>query len=102
MSAMNQNAFRGFDMVSRRPVPSGSYVVGVSTPEKATKNPELVHLIYVADLILSRFMVGQEMERMETESLDCILRKLGLNPRQFAVIVDGIPRTVLDDRLARS
>jgi putative nucleotidyltransferase with HDIG domain len=70
-------------------------------PEQAEENPELVHLVYLADLIMSRFMVGQELERLETDSLASRLQTLGLSTRQFPVIVDGIPRVVLDDRLSQ-
>jgi hypothetical protein len=68
-------------------------------PEEAKVHPDLVHLVYLADLIMSRFMPGHEMERVETDTLGERIKTLGLNTSQFAGIVDGIPRQVFDDRL---
>jgi putative nucleotidyltransferase with HDIG domain len=71
-------------------------------PEEATVNPELVHLVYLADLIMSRFMVGHELDRLETDSLGNRLRKLGMNARQFSLAVSGIPRAILEDRITET
>lgn len=69
-------------------------------PEQATVHPDMVHLVYLADLIMSRFMAGQEMERLETDSLSSRLKTLGLSARNFPEIVDGIPRGLFDDRMS--
>jgi len=60
-------------------------------PEKATVNPELTHLVYLADLLMSRFLVGYELERLNTNKLASRLKKVGLSLEQFSLIVDGIP-----------
>jgi putative nucleotidyltransferase with HDIG domain len=61
-------------------------------PEKALGYPELTHLIYLADVIMSRFIVGQELERMDMDSLKVRLEKIGLSVDQFPMMVEGIPR----------
>jgi len=62
------------------------------SPEKGSVNPELTHLVYVADLLMSRFLVGQELERLDTNGLASRLQKIGLRPEQFPFIIDSIPR----------
>lgn len=66
-------------------------------PENSTVNPELTHHVYLADLLMSRFMAGQELERICTKSLGSRLERLGLGPDQLPVIVDRMPRQVLFD-----
>ena len=65
-------------------------------PEKATANPELTHLVYLADLVMSRFIVGQELERVNTDDLKLRLGKLGLGPEQFPMVIDSIPHQLLN------
>ena len=59
-------------------------------PEKATLNPALTHLVYLADLLVSRFIVGQELERLGTNSLVARLERIGLTPGRFPEIVGSI------------
>lgn len=59
-------------------------------PEKASINPELSHIVYFADLLMSRFIVGQELERLNTDSLVTRLERIGLKPEQFPDIVESI------------
>jgi putative nucleotidyltransferase with HDIG domain len=61
------------------------------TPEAAVNNAELAHIVYLADLIISRFVVGQELDRLDTELLCSRLEKIGFNKGQFANLVDHIP-----------
>lgn len=61
-------------------------------PEKAQDYPELVHLAFLADLIMSRFLVGQELDRLDTACLGSCLGKLGIRPNQLPVVIDSIPR----------
>lgn len=69
-------------------------------PELAVINPELTHLIYFADLIMSRFIVGQELEQLDTKGLASRLQRIGLNPGQFPMIIDRIPFQALNNPLA--
>ena len=66
-------------------------------PEEATVNSELTHLVYLADLIMSRFLVGQELERLNTDKLISRMKKVGLDSKQLPMIVDCIPRQMFDD-----
>jgi putative nucleotidyltransferase with HDIG domain len=68
------------------------------SPEEASINVELVHMVYLADLIMSRVMVGQELERMDTMSLVVRLERIGFSMHQFASIVDNIPSKLFDFR----
>ena len=64
-------------------------------PEKSVVNPDLTHHVYLADLLMSRFMAGQELERLDTKSLGPRLERIGIQPEQFPVIVDRMPRGML-------
>jgi putative nucleotidyltransferase with HDIG domain len=67
-------------------------------PENASVNIELTHLVYLADLIMSRFIVGQELERLDTGLLGERLERLGFERKQFADIVDNMPPRLFDLR----
>lgn len=64
-------------------------------PEDSSQNPELVHIIYLADLLMSRFHTGLEVECLDTDALQTRLETLGLSAHTFAEIVDVIPLKVL-------
>lgn len=66
------------------------------TPEQAEIDPELTHIVYLADLLMSRFLAGQELERMDTESLASRLQRVGIMPEQFPILIDSIPRSMFD------
>jgi len=59
-------------------------------PEKASLCPELTHIVYLADLILSRFMVGNELDRLNTDDFTARLNKIGLTPEQFPAILEQL------------
>ncbi|MFC1532648.1 HDOD domain-containing protein [Thermodesulfobacteriota bacterium] len=65
-------------------------------PEQASLDSELTYMVYLADLLMSRFIVGQELERLNTDSLSDRLKKIGLTPEQFPAIVDSIPDTLFN------
>lgn len=65
-------------------------------PEQATVDSELTHLVYLADLLMSRFQVGQELECLNVDGLSLRLQKVGLTPSQFPILVDLIPRSIFD------
>lgn len=67
-------------------------------PENATVCNELAHLVYLADLIMSRVMVGQELDRINTESLASRLERIGFRKDQFAGLIDNIPYQLFDMR----
>jgi HD-like signal output (HDOD) protein len=63
-------------------------------PEEATVDPALTHLVYLADLLMSRLVVGQELERLDTKMLSQRLEQLGLAEEQLPIIIDLIPQGV--------
>jgi putative nucleotidyltransferase with HDIG domain len=65
-------------------------------PEEATIDPELSHLVYLADLLMSKFQVGQELDCVNMENLSLRLQKLGLTPSEFPLMVDLIPQALFD------
>lgn len=68
-------------------------------PEKSQADRELGTLVYVADLLMSRFQVAHEIELLGAEQLKMRLERLGLTPQQFPVLIDRIPRTVFETSL---
>jgi putative nucleotidyltransferase with HDIG domain len=65
-------------------------------PEKATHDPELTHIVCLADLIISRFWTIQALGRQNTDSLTSCLKKLGLNSHHLRAVVDSVPWKVLN------
>ena len=63
-------------------------------PEKSTCDRVLTTTVYLADLLMSRFHSGLELERMGTGNLIDHLSHLGLSTEQFGALVDLIPRNI--------
>lgn len=64
-------------------------------PENATRHLELAHVVYLADLLMSRFHSGLELERLDTRALASRMAAIGLSIDKFEAIVDLIPGGVL-------
>jgi putative nucleotidyltransferase with HDIG domain len=60
-------------------------------PELGVEGADLTCLVYLADLIMSRFMVGKELERLDTKGLSLRMQSVGINPKQLSGIIDHIP-----------
>jgi putative nucleotidyltransferase with HDIG domain len=60
-------------------------------PENTVQNNELVDIIYLADLLMSRFHTGLELERLNTEALALRIEAIGYSIDRFSDIVDFIP-----------
>jgi len=69
-------------------------------PENGGQNPELTHIVYLADLIMSRFHTGLELERLSTEALSERLRAIGFSIEKFSEIVDLVPTEVFNSEPA--
>jgi putative nucleotidyltransferase with HDIG domain len=65
-------------------------------PDKASNHPILVKIVYLADLLMSRFLTGLEIERLDTQTLSAHLDSLGLRIGDFADLVDAIPSAVFE------
>ena len=63
-------------------------------PEHAQVDRELVTLVYLADLLMSRFGYGYDLEKMNTDQLSSRLKLLGLRAEQFPELVDRLPRNI--------
>jgi putative nucleotidyltransferase with HDIG domain len=68
-------------------------------PDKSTLSRELNTVIYLADVLISSFMVGQELERMDTLPLSSHMKAIGLKPEQLPVIIDSIPPQIFAGNL---
>ncbi len=65
-------------------------------PEDAQQHNELVHIVYLADLLMSRFHAGLELERLNTDTLETRLEAIGLSISEFPALVDHIPLKALE------
>jgi HD-like signal output (HDOD) protein len=63
-------------------------------PEETARNVELTNIVYLADLLMSRFHTGLELERLSTATLSSRLRTIGFSIEKFPDIVDLIPAGV--------
>jgi putative nucleotidyltransferase with HDIG domain len=63
-------------------------------PEKAPQNSKLVHLTYLADLLMARFNTGLELERMGGGSLEDRIGRLDIHSDDIPAIVDLIPQAL--------
>ena len=65
-------------------------------PENSGEHKALVHIVYLADLLMSRFHTGLELERLNTAALATRTETIGLSIFEFPQIVDHIPIQVLE------
>lgn len=65
-------------------------------PENAAQHGALVHIVYLADLLMSRFHTGLELERLSTDTLASRLETIGLKISEFPQLIDHIPIKVLE------
>lgn len=63
-------------------------------PEQGAQNTALNHIVFLANLIMSRFHTGLELEKQEIGALVPRLAAIGLSETQFPQIVDMIPLNV--------
>lgn len=73
-------------------------------PEGADAHSMLGRIVYLADLLMSRFNTGLELERIHTRKLETSLAALDLEGTQMPDLVDLIPLAVFqtDDRAQSS
>lgn len=61
-------------------------------PQKSDlKSLELVSLVYVADLLMSRFNTGFEIDKLNSENLEEILTNIDMSISDLPEIIDAIP-----------
>jgi putative nucleotidyltransferase with HDIG domain len=64
-------------------------------PHQGSEDNALCVTVYLADLLMSRFNTGLEIERLDTRALAGLLPSIGLKSGDFAALVDAIPPSVL-------
>ncbi len=73
------------------PAPLRDAIVHHHCPEEAAHDAVLAHTIYIADLIMSRFNTGLELEKLDGEHLVHRFAEAGLEVADLASIVDDLP-----------
>ena len=63
-------------------------------PETATEDQELVTIVHLADLLMSKFQSHHELEQIDTEKLSERLNRLGLNSDHLPILIDLIPKNI--------
>ena len=83
----------GFDLARKWSLPDSltDIIRHHHMPENAARDLELAHIIYLADLLMSRFYTGFELERLNTESLLSGMATIGLSVDELPELVDMIP-----------
>ena len=69
-------------------------------PHHCPEADTLCITVYLADLLMSRFHAGLEIERLDTRTLTDLLASIGLKRGDFSALVDAIPPTVLNSAQA--
>ncbi len=65
-------------------------------PELSTVNSELPHVIYLADLLMTKFQAGHELGSLDKGDITSRLKKIGLKSSQLPLIIDLIPQCALE------
>ena len=65
-------------------------------PELGQRHPALDHIVFLANLIMSRFHAGLELEKQDNGALAPRLRAIGLSTGELPRIVDMIPLSVFE------
>ncbi len=60
-------------------------------PENALKHKELACIIFIADLLISKFNAGLELEKIQADNLSSILSFINLTIPDIPSIIDAIP-----------
>ena len=62
--------------------------------ETMAEDEELVTIVYLADLLMSKFQVHHEIEQIGSEKLSERLDRLGLNSDHLPILIDLIPKNI--------
>ncbi len=60
-------------------------------PEKTKTNKEVVCIVFIADLLMSRFNTGLKLEKIQNDQLTFALDILGLSFSDLPTLIDSIP-----------
>ena len=64
-------------------------------PQSAPSNIDLVHLVYLADLLSSRFLLGYDIEKIDAAHFYPSMVQLGFNPMSLPGLFSEIPSTFM-------
>ena len=65
------------------------------TPEKAQTHHGLVDIVYLADILMEKFFTGLDLEIIDSQYLESVLMKLGLDFQSLPVFIDALPLEAL-------
>ncbi len=65
-------------------------------PEKAIKHKKTVCIVYIANLLMTMFNTGFEINRIKPEKLARCLATIDLNITDFSLLIDAIPLSAFD------
>ena len=60
----------------------------------STEDEELVTIVYLADLLMSKFQPQHELEQLDMENLPGRLSRLDLKAGDFPTLIDRIPKNI--------
>jgi putative nucleotidyltransferase with HDIG domain len=63
-------------------------------PETAIEDKELVTIVHLADLLMSKFQAHHELEQIDTKKLSERLNQLGLNSDHLPILIELIPKNI--------
>jgi putative nucleotidyltransferase with HDIG domain len=63
-------------------------------PEASTEDEELVTIVHLADLLMSKFQAHHELEQIDTKKLSHRLNRLDLNSDHLPILIDLIPKNI--------
>lgn len=78
------------------PAPLANVILHHHHPETSPGQNLLVTVVHLADLLMSRFHSGLELERIGTRHLADHLARLALSGKQFNKLVDLVPQQVFE------
>ena len=67
-------------------------------PDQSKSGSNLPHVVYLADIIMSQFQAGLEIERINLSQLTKSMETTGLQLSQFPSIVDLLPHQMLNSQ----
>ena len=65
-------------------------------PENEQTFSDIAHVVYLSDLLMSRFHAGFEIERLNTDTFVKRIEKIGLTVPQLLLVIDLIPSELMD------
>ena len=69
------------------------------SPEKANSNKEIVSIVFLADLLMSRFNTGLKLEKIKEDQLNMVLDVLDLSFTDLPQLIDSMPINLFNKNL---